>query len=299
MRLRHIEVFQAVLQTGTLTGAAKLLSVSQPAATKLLQHAEHQLGFSLFTRVLGRLQLTAEGQMLKDRIEKISDDLRDLQRLTENIRQPGHYPLRVVSTPTLATALVPRAVTELRKDFPRVSIELSTQHSKEMLNSILLRETDVGLTLQEIYHPGIHQEVICQGKLMVIAPAGSWKKAELGKPLALEALAGVPMIGIAIKDKLGRMLRAHMQYLSPEPEILIWVQTYQFARALVADGHGMALVDPFTALDKDDDAVQVRVLEPNVSVPLHAIYRKGSRLTAIQKSFLVQARKMSRCFLGF
>ena len=48
MRLRHIEIFQALLQAGTLTGAAQLLNVSQPAATKLLQQAERELGFTLF-----------------------------------------------------------------------------------------------------------------------------------------------------------------------------------------------------------------------------------------------------------
>jgi len=298
MRLRHIEVFQAVLQAGTLTGAAKLLNVSQPAATKLLQHAEQQLGFALFTRVLGRLQLTPEGHLLKDRIERVSDDLRELQRLAENIRQPGHYPLRAVSTPTLASALVPKAVTRLRKEFPSASIELFTQHSQEMLNSILLRETDVGLTLQDVYHPGIHQETLCQGQLMVIAPPGWWKKSELGKPVPLDTLAGVPMVGIAVKDKLGRTLRAHMQYLSPTPDIQIHVQTYQFARALVADGHGLALVDPFTALDREEQEVQVRVLAPALPVPLYALYRKASRLSPIQKGFLSQVKKVARSYIG-
>ena len=76
MRPRHIEIFQALLQAGTLTGAAKLLSISQPAATKLLQQAERELGFALFSRKGGRLQLSDEGQLLRERIEKISDELR-------------------------------------------------------------------------------------------------------------------------------------------------------------------------------------------------------------------------------
>ena len=53
-------------------------------------------------------------------------------------------------TPTLANALIPKAVTRLRKPFKEASVELFTQHSREMLNSILLRETDIGLTLQEM-----------------------------------------------------------------------------------------------------------------------------------------------------
>jgi DNA-binding transcriptional LysR family regulator len=48
MRLRYIELFHAVLTTGSLTGAANLLNISQPAASKALQQAENQLGFTLF-----------------------------------------------------------------------------------------------------------------------------------------------------------------------------------------------------------------------------------------------------------
>src|SRR5580704_13231202 len=50
IHLRYIEMFQAILQAGTLTDAACLLNISQPAATKLLKHAERRLGFPLFVR---------------------------------------------------------------------------------------------------------------------------------------------------------------------------------------------------------------------------------------------------------
>lgn len=297
MRLRHIEIFQALLQAGTLTGAAQLLNVSQPAATKLLQQAERELGFALFTRVGGRLQLSSEGQLLRNKIENLSDELRELRRLALSIRHSGQQHLRVVSTPTLANAVVPQAISQLRKQFPEASIELLTEHSHEMQRSILLRENDLGLTLQEMHHPGLHQEKLSQGKLMVIAPDGWWSKAQLRKPMRLAELAGVPMIGIAVRDSLGRNLRTHLQYLNPEPQISIWVQTYQLARALVVDGQGLALVDPFTALGSGEEALQVRALEPELEVPLYVVSRKGDPLTPIQKKFLDQVRKLSRPFM--
>lgn len=50
MRLRHIEVFQAIVQTGSISAAARLLNVSQPNISRVLNHAEQQLGFALFER---------------------------------------------------------------------------------------------------------------------------------------------------------------------------------------------------------------------------------------------------------
>ncbi|UUZ51586.1 LysR family transcriptional regulator [Massilia sp. B-10] len=50
MRLRHIEVFHAIMQVGTISGAAQVLHISQLTVTKVLQHAELQLGMPLFER---------------------------------------------------------------------------------------------------------------------------------------------------------------------------------------------------------------------------------------------------------
>ena len=55
MRLRQIEVFHAVYTCGTMTSAARLLNVSQPSVSKVLAHAEQQLGYPLFERVRGKL----------------------------------------------------------------------------------------------------------------------------------------------------------------------------------------------------------------------------------------------------
>ena len=47
MQLRHIEACHAVFRTGAISRAAKLLGISQPAASKLIKHAEQQLGYRL------------------------------------------------------------------------------------------------------------------------------------------------------------------------------------------------------------------------------------------------------------
>ena len=47
MRIRHIEVFHAVYANGSISAAARMLNVSQPAVSKVLRHAEAQLGFFL------------------------------------------------------------------------------------------------------------------------------------------------------------------------------------------------------------------------------------------------------------
>ena len=64
MKLKHLEIFHAVMLAGTISGAARLLHLTQPAATQALQSAERQLGYALFTRQKNRLVPTAEAQAL-------------------------------------------------------------------------------------------------------------------------------------------------------------------------------------------------------------------------------------------
>lgn len=295
MRLRYIELFHAVLTTGSLTSAAKLLNISQPAASKALQHAEDRLGFALFSRVRGRLQPTQQALQLRDRIEKIIQDVHELQRLTTNMGQPGSSPLRVTCTPTLAQGLLPAAIVLLRKAFPDATIELSTQHSAVMCESLTLRETDIGLTLQDTGHQTLRQKSLCRGQVMVIAPPGWWPESELAHPLPISALAGQPMIGITVRDALGSMLQTHLARVSPAPRTTVAVQTYQLAHALVAKGEGLALVDPFTARS---GGVQMRPLKPQLDVVLYAMHRPDSPLNPMQKRLLELVRQLAQRMLA-
>lgn len=298
MRLRYVELFHAVLSTGSLTGAAELLNISQPAASKALQHAERQLGFDLFSRVRGRLQPTPEALLLRGRVEKIIEELHDLERITANIARPESSPLRVTCTPTLAQALVPDATRLLRDAIPGSTAELFTRHSAEMCESLVLHETDIGLTLQEAAHHGLQHEPLCQGRVMVIAPPSWWPTADLSEPLPVSALANQPMIGIAVQDALGRLLQSHLSQLVPAPRVSVWVQTYQLAHALVAQGQGLALVDPFTALQDSGEAVQTRPLKLELDVVLYAVYRLDSPLNPVQKRFLTLVRQLAQKMLS-
>ena len=298
MRLRYIELFHAILTSGSITGAAKLLDISQPAASKALQHAEDQLGFALFSRVNGRIQPTQQAQLLRDRIENIIQEVQELERLTANMSQPGNCPLRVTCTPTLAQVLLPSATVLLRKSFPDVTVELSTEHSAAMCESLSLRDTDIGLTLQDTGHQNLRQRVLCRGQVMVIAPPGWWPAEELAQPLPIGALANESLIGITVRDALGSMLQSHLAKIEPAPRSTVAVQTYQLARSLVAKGEGLALVDPFTARCGDANSVQMRPLKPSIEVVLYAMHRPDSPLNGVQKRFLHLVRQLAQGMLA-
>ena len=75
MRLRHIEVFQAVMETGSMSAAARLIHLTQSAVSRSVANAELQLGYPLFHRVGGRLVPTTEGLALFEESSAIFERL--------------------------------------------------------------------------------------------------------------------------------------------------------------------------------------------------------------------------------
>ncbi|MEG0964285.1 MAG: LysR substrate-binding domain-containing protein [Pseudomonas sp.] len=271
MRLRHIEVFQAIRQTGTISGAAQLLHVTQPAVSKILQHAEAQLGFPLFLRVRGKLQITPEALALEREVDKVSDSVEGVRRLAASLRRQPGMNLRIGATPALALSLFPSVISQWAQRHPQSECELSSLHSRELVQHLLMREIDVALTLQRPDHPGLKAEALASGVLVALAPSGYWNEESQGLPLPVEALAGAALIGLSSSDPLAAQVGSYLKNLEPAPRISIRVQTYSLARAMVESGAGLALIDPFTALGSRHTVV--RPLNPPLPITLYALTR--------------------------
>jgi DNA-binding transcriptional LysR family regulator len=281
MRLRHIEVFHAIMQVGTISGAAQVLHISQPAVTKVLQHAELQLGMPLFERVRGKLYPKPEAHRLFVETEKLNRDLQGIRRLAASLKGRALETVRLVSTPTIAISVLPEAMTMWRREYPETRCELGTHHTSEIVNTLRLGEADLALSLQDPRHPGIVAEAIAQGVMTVIAPAGTWTEEECRQPISAEGLVG-ELIGMTDNDPLGELLVASCEAQGVTPVFNTVVQTYQIARSLVEAGAGMAVVDPFTAASASDK-LQRRPWGPAIPVQLYLLTASHSPLSHVAR----------------
>jgi len=270
MRLRHIEVFHAIMQAGTISGAAQVLHITQPAVTKVLQHCEMQLGMPLFERRRGKLYPRPEAHRLFAETEKLNRDLQGIRRLASSLKGSGAESVRVLSTPTLALSVLPRAVIAWHKRYPEAKCELATHHTREIVSALLLGEADFALSLHDPRHPGIVCDAIAEGELTVIASRGTWPAGRSGTPLPVVELPD-DLIGLSDSDPLGSLVAAAFDAQERHFQPKIVVQTYQIARSLVEAGGGMAIVDPFTALSAPSIRIDSRPLAPALPVRLYVL----------------------------
>ncbi|PSL92866.1 LysR substrate-binding domain-containing protein [Pseudomonas sp. R9.37] len=284
MRLRHIEVIQAILQTGHLGTAAEWLQLPVGDVDATLRDAEQQLGFMLFASVRGRLQATRETLELQVHISHLYEALEPVQRLASRLKLHHAPALRALCTPPLANQLLPQSIAVLRRRFQDTPCNLSSQPTREIVRSLLLHEADVGLSLHDPQHPQIQSSVLAEGKLQLLAPHG-WLKPKQ-KYIALQDLAGQSLIGLEGHDPLSRVLDAKLQALRPLPVVQTRVQTYQMMRSMVEAGEGLAIVDPFTASGAREAGLDACPVSPPIMVSLYALTLRDAQTSPALNALL-------------
>ncbi len=291
MRLRHIEVFNAIMLTGSVSGAARLINVTQPAVSRTLQHAELQLGFALFQRAKGRLAPTAEALTLYPHIERLFAQLDEVRRLSAGLKSGKQArELRVLTVLALSYEILPHAIKLFRVKHPDVMLSVKALHTPQIMSALALQEADVGF----LFSPSsasltaaLVQEDLAEGRMVCIAPKGMLgarilKRARVG----LADLTGVPVIGLDVLDPVGRSLSLACREAGVGLEFSVTVQTYHSALALAHHGLGVALVDSCTAGSADLSRVDVLELEPLIPVPIKAMLPASTPGSVVVRAFV-------------
>ncbi|HAV1412288.1 LysR family transcriptional regulator [Vibrio parahaemolyticus] len=290
MNLRQLEVFYAIMQAGTVSGAARLLQVSQPNVTRVLAHTEQQLGFALFERVKGRLVPTQEAKALLPEAEKVYQQLGQFRSLTNKVKQ-GTQHLRVGAPPVLAAHLLAPTVALLSKEHG-ISFELLTANRDELCSGLLKHELDLAIAFGEETPPALMGHVLLKENLALIAPKSAAIPAE--KTVILEELIShdLPIIGLDSRDPLGLLLHQTLSARDEHYQHAITVRSYSAAAELVKHQAGFAIVDPWTAKQyRQDNTVSVHALEPNMSFSVSILFAEHTPQSIATKQFITALKQ--------
>ena len=284
MQLRHLEVFHAIMLTGTITSAAKLLNISQPAATRLLLRAEDQLGYRLFDRVKGRLVATREGQVLHAESERIISGLENLRKLSRNLGAATSGHLRIAAAPALCVDLIPLAIARFRQKHADVSFEVETRQYADLVRVVLNHEVDLGIGFDIQSHPGLDLQPIAAAQFYGIAPKALENR--LPAALKLEWFRKHPFIGLRSDDPLGAAFSAAVKLSGVDLHPIVEVKTNQIALSLVSRGVGAAIVDQYTAAAHDPALVVTRPLSPQIDFAVHTLRAKHQPASVLARKFI-------------
>ncbi len=269
MRLRHIEVFYQVYREGSISAAARNLHVSQPSVSKVLRHAEDQLGFALFDRRKGRLYPTRAADELYRDVSDIYDRVASLNRTAGNIRNRRGGHIRLGALPSLGFSVLPRLVAEMRSANPDLSFDLGTLHSDEVTTALLEKRFDLCVGFDAEFDERVRCQAINSVGLSLLVPKGHFSSdVTMAEPTNVD---GQDLIGLRDSGPVADRIDDYLELNQIEAKTTVTVQTYYLAAELVELGAGIAIVDGFTAEHFAGRAIEGIPLADSPTLPFAAL----------------------------
>ncbi len=282
MTLRELEVFRAVIMGGTVTEAANLLNVSQPAVSKTLRSMEDRLGTRLFRRERGRLVSTPEALRLYPEVEKLFGMFESVQKFARDLRDTRSGLLTLASTPTLSYAFVSEAISRFRKGRPAVRVRLQIATTREIVELAEKSEIDLGVIHAPTESPSLDVRKLFDAEMICVMPAGH--------PLADRPFVGpiemsrYPLIANTTNTIAPRADEA-FRSMGVERNVAISANHTLAAYALVEAGAGLALVDPWIRADLFPNLVR-KPFRPSIRISPRVVRSRTTSASRLMLRFV-------------
>lgn len=270
--------------------------MSQPSVSKVLLHAEKQLGYALFDRVKGKLIPTSEADRLFSQVSQVNDSVDRLSQVAANLRALEKGTIRIAATPAFGIDFLPGAIASYREKYGKLMFSLETLRHEELSAALLDSRIDIGLAFDPDNLPGISGELLGYGEFVVLMPPGTEPVGN--KSLSFQDLAGLPFIRLDNQGPLDRLLTSHIESSKIELESVVVAGSYQLAKALVSHGVGVAITDNVTACSGKHDNIVIRRLEPVLKFRIAALHIDQEPLSLVSRRFVDHLKDRLKYFLN-
>lgn len=283
MTIRHMKIFVSVYQHSNITRAAEKLHLAQPSVSFAIKELENYYGIRLFDRIGRRICPTETAKEFYSYAIHIVSLFDEMETRIRNWDAIGV--LRVGSSITVGTYILPSVIRRYKETCPDLRIEAVVSKSAEIENLLLDNRIDIGIIENQPSHEEISAVPFLEDELCAILPCTH--------PLAshsattLRELAKYPFLmrekGSAGRDILDSCFS--LMQLNVRP---VWesASTQAIVRG-VAEGLGVAVL-PRMLVERDiqEGSVWSVPIDPPLKRKLNMVFHKSKYLTANMQAFL-------------
>ncbi|EHK62914.1 LysR substrate-binding domain-containing protein [Achromobacter arsenitoxydans] len=282
--LDEMQVFIAIVDSGSITAAADVLGQTISATSRTMSRLEEKLQTTLMRRTTRRLELTEEGKAYLEQARRIIasvEEAEELMRLRRN--QPAGL-LRVDAASPFMLHVIAPLVPGYRKRYPQVELELN---SNEGNIDLLERRTDLAIRIGRLKDSSLHAVPLGSSRVRVLASPGYL--AQHGKPRRVADLASHVLLGFSQLEALNEwpLLDADGQPLHIKPQIRSY-SGETLRQLALNDGGIVCLSDFMTRADRKAGTLQPLFVKQTLEVrqPINAVYYRNTAISARIKSFI-------------
>ncbi len=281
---RQVAAFRALMLTGSATGAAEMINVTQPAVSRLIRDLQDTLGLRLFERRGTRLMPTSEALSLYGEVERSFIGLDRIQQAAAELRTRRAGVLRIAALPALANGFLPRFTGRFLADRPKLDLALFGLVSHSVVDWVASGQCDLGFAEASIKHPAITSEAMPRARMLAVVPEGHrLARRRTLRPSDFEGEAFISLGHSAVSR-----FRIDAVFADHDISRVMRVETplSEIACGLVASGVGLSICDPFTAGEYATRGVVSRPFEPAIWFEFVALYSTQRSPPAVAREFI-------------
>ena len=286
MNLRHLTIFKTVCEEGSITGAAKALSMTQPAISHAINELEESVGSPLFDRVSRRVMINENGKFYLSKVIPLLELYQDLENYSGSLHLQA--PLRVGSCVTLASYLLPNAVSRFTLTNPDIQLKVTVDNSGEIISKLLRNELDLALVEGVVSDEQLEKIPFSSYPMAVICSPNHPFANRAAQPVSLDRLIEEPLLlretGCTIRDTFDCALA--LNNLSAEP---LWTSTNSDVILQAArENIGIGVVPRIFADEsiKKGDVFEIEVKDMEISCMNHVVFHKDKFQTESFQAFI-------------
>ncbi|MCY1205884.1 HTH-type transcriptional regulator ArgP [compost metagenome] len=289
LNIRYLSAVRAVMRAGSISGAARMLFLTQPAVTKSIQLAEEELGVKLFVRSKGKLIPTAEATFLYPEMERIFGDIFHLQDLANEVRQ-GHAGRIVLATVSnLSAALLGRAIAQFRTRHPKVRFDVEVHSTKVVLERVRLGQVGLGLLDLSPKDPSnVDVMELCDASVHCVMPRDHPLAQFESVTPAL--LVDYPILTFPDDTTSNSLVREAFRQDKVPCNFIMTINHSYLACSLIDLGSGVGLIDEFHLHTDSFPRLTARPFLPTIQLKPTVVTTAGRMVSLIVGEFIEELR---------
>jgi DNA-binding transcriptional LysR family regulator len=288
--LRHIEIFHAIMRTGSITAAARLLNVTQPAISSTLKHFESRLKMKLFSRTGGRLQPTPEAEAIYPDIVGIFERIEAVSNLAQDLAGGRLGTLSVAATHPVANSYLPMAVASFMEERPMMRVTLQSLTSPQVLDQVVNREVELGIAYEPVFSPEVVVEVLMVTRIACVMPQSH--PLANHEEISIRDLAPYSLITYLPQTTLRQHFDKAAAKSGVSPKIRVQVGISLTGMMLAYHGAGVALVEPYLLTTMPFSGLVARPLSPGIEFKTLLIRHKSAPTSNAMTDFISHLKRV-------
>lgn len=192
MQIGQFEIFMMVARLKSISKAAKLLFMTQPAVSNQIHAMENYYGAQLFERHSHGVTLTPAGAVVAEFGPKILGLHENMEKAIDQVLNIESQNLVVGASSNVGNYALPCSVCAFKEKYPEIKIRLEIANSAAIIQQVLDKKVHLGVLEGFVDHPDLKTSLVFSDQLVLItSPSEKWLKRD---SITLQELKSEPMI---------------------------------------------------------------------------------------------------------